>query len=93
MPESINESHSIEEWIGGSRIGLELINEFGETLNIIGDSRGLFNLEELANEGLMLIMIKSFVKQTAEGILSCRGQLGGNRLVPNRCWTLHIVFD
>jgi len=66
-PESINESHSIEEWIGGSRIGLELINEFGETLNIIGDSRGLFNLEELANEGLMLVTIKAIMERLTEG--------------------------
>ena len=65
-PESINESHSIEEWIGGSRIGLELINEFGETLDIIGDSRGLFNLKELAYEGLILVTIKTIMEILTE---------------------------
>ena len=75
MPESINESHSIEEWIGGSRIGLELINEFGETLNIIGDSRGLFNLEELAYEGLMLVTIKTIMERLTEGGTTLTGVL------------------
>ena len=88
--EAINEAHSIKEWIGSSRIGLKLIDEFGETLNIIGDSRGLFNLEELADEGFMLVTIKTIMERLTEGCPCSDGWCVVDGLIPASSIALQI---
>ena len=70
---AIYEPHSVKEEIGGGRMGLELINEFGKMLDTLSDSRGLFNLEKLAYQGLMLVTIETIMKRLTK---SCPGIYG-----------------
>jgi len=36
-----------------------LIDELGETLDILGDSAGLFDLEQLTDESFVLVTVKA----------------------------------
>ena len=47
----------------------------------------------MTKEMLMLITIEACVKQLVEGVPSGQGKLWGDRLVPNGCWSFHIMFN
>jgi hypothetical protein len=40
-----------------------MIDELGETLNILGDSAGLFDLEQLTDESFMLVTVKAIMER------------------------------
>lgn len=58
-----NEGKSVEIWV----VGLELVNEFGEFLNVLGDRGGLFDVEKLAQDEFMLVPTEAVMDHRAKG--------------------------
>jgi hypothetical protein len=72
------------------RTNLQLIQELSEARNVISHGGCLFDMEELANKGLMPIAIKTIMDLGAEIIPSPIRYLVLDRLVPQGCRTIKM---
>ena len=80
MSQAINKTHS----------EVELIHQRCEMGKIIGDSGDLSDMEKLADQGLVLIVIETIVHQFAEVRLGQLRNLMLDRLVPERGRTIKV---
>ena len=75
---TVDEPHSVVQWIGGGGVRRHLINELSELGDIGRHSGSLFNQKELVDEDFMLITVKSVMKEFAKFGLGTMGNSGLN---------------
>lgn len=89
----IDKMHHEIHGIGVVGVGRQLINQLDELLDIVRNRGCLTDVEQLANEELLLITIKAIVHQATEiepgGVL----ELGFDGLEPDCCWAIEMHFS